>query len=247
MAIESRTVGSVVESVAFMLLNTQTADTTLTEEIKKHLGYTMQYMVLHSEMPAFRTEATISLVDGTSTYDLPDDFVKIIEPSVHFDASPKWTLTYLPYQEYVENTMQEWLSEEQRPFRYTIRHRDSADGLWQILFIPTPDTSYTVRYTYFASPTVISESTADATQLDYRFPRDLVQALAWGTALCFPQYLGRDQMIDYDAKYQEALRQLRRTQDPIVGYAYQRDRYKMQDRRHNNTWNDTIYSGNPIR
>lgn len=249
MPIKSVTVGDLVDSVAFHLTNVTatTAGSDFEKEIKKHLGWTMEALLRKSYMPAFRTDAQLSLVDGTQDYDLPDDFEAIIESTVYYDASPRETVQYYEEQERIAYEWQERLSTEDKPCFYTIRDRDATSGLYQIRFVPTPDASYTVNYTYFAMPATIDDSTSDGTDLDVRYPRNMIDGLVKGTCLCFPQYLSTDQAIAYERKYRETQADIRRRQDPVKGYARQNSPYphKHPDRNYRSSWHTSIYSGNP--
>lgn len=249
MAITSVTVGDLVDSVAFHLTNTQatTSGSEFEKEIKKHLGWTMEALLRKSYMPAFRTDAQLTLVDGTSDYALPDDFEAIVEPSLYYDASPRETLCYYEEQDRIAHEWQERLSTEAKPTHYTIRDRDASTGLFQARFIPTPDTTYTVNYSYFAMPAAIQDTTLDDADLDPRFPRNMIDGLVKGTCLCFPQYLSTDQQIAYEKKYRETQADIRRRQDPVEGYARQNSPYPASRPGYNRqrSWNRSIYSGSP--
>lgn len=243
------TVGEIVESVSFQLINTITPDSSLASEIRKNIGYVMQVMIQKSDMPAFRVEATLSLVDGTSDYDLPDDFESIVEPGVYYDTSPRYTLRYYREQDRIDWGLQEQLSSKQQPYHYTIRNRDSTSGDWQIRFVATPDASYTVRYTYFASPTPVVGTTSDATEIDTRFPTALSQGIVSGViASMGANFIDVNMVQLHEAKFNQAMSDMRRNQDPVTGNTNQTERWKGgRESRDNDTWHDTIYTGSPLR
>lgn len=249
MAVLALTVGDIVDSVAFHLTNSTTIDSTLTAEIKKHLGWILYDLVVKSEMAAFRVDATLTLADGTSDYALPADFEKIIDPSMRFTTPDTGTIHYYQEQDRIAGEWQDRMSAEGKPLRYTIRDRDATTGLFQARFIPTPDATYGVAYTYFASPARVNEDTAAGTEIDPRYPRNLVSGLILGTALCFPQYLSGDQQGVYVAKYRETMSDLRKVGDPVSGVVRNRKRYRATDYRGGggNSWDRTVHTGDPVR
>ncbi len=251
MALQTVTIGTIANSIAFHLTNSTSADTALQGQIQDALGRVLQMMVLESRMPAFRREATLALASGTQDYDLPDDFEGMVEPGMYYDASPREPLYYYEEQERVRLNLTERLSSNGKPYEYTIRNRDYADGLWQVRFMRTPDAIYTVRYTYFSSPIVVDNTTTTGTDLDWRFPRAFVQGLIFGSCLEFPQYLGADQTNVYQSKFLEAIRGMKKNQKPIVGISNQQRPYQLPAHHGNNgnhnSWKSDIYSGSPLR
>lgn len=249
MAVATHLVRDVLDSVAFRLTNSTTIDATLEDEILKAIGWTIYDLVSKSDLPAFRTEAQFTLADGTSDYDLPADFERIINDTVYFDSSPREWIPYYEEQQRVKEQWTEWYSSEGKPRYFTIRDRDSTTGLYQARFIPTPDTTYTVNYTYFAVPTRINEDTdPDAVQIDVRFPRNLISGLIAGVCCNFPQFLSVDQQQRFEDKYIETMEDIRRKSDPVAGIARQNERFRVSDGRGGRvTWPTSLYNGNPIR
>ena len=247
MAVTSVTVGDLVESVAFHLANATSVDATLTAEIQRNLGWALTALLSETYLPAFRTDAQITLVDGTSDYSLPDDFEAIIEPSVYYDSSPRETLLYYEEQDRIRGEWQERLSSERKPTHFTIRERSTSTGAYQLRVISTPDTTYTINYTYFAIPTPIEGDTSTATELDRRFPRNMIDGLVKGAALGFPQYLTQDQQAAFKMRFEEVHRDLKRKQDPVVGYARTNRSYSLARRpgAANSSWRSDIYTGSP--
>ena len=251
MPVETVTVEKILDSVAFRLTNSHTVDTTFQGEILDAIGRTLQAVVLASNMPAFRTEATLSLVNGTAEYDLPSDFEAIIADSVYNTTQNNHQIKYYEETMRVEADWVEQLTTESEPIRFTIINRESAagatEGQWQIRFIPTPDTSYTVKYTYFAAPTHIDSSTTVTDDLDYRFPRAFVQLLVLGTCLEFPEYLGTDAEALYTRRVDRLMRGIKKNQKPVVGYNSQNRKYLVRGGEFNDAWQDTVYNSNPLR
>jgi len=248
MAVTSVTVGDIVESVSFQLINTITPDSSLASEIRKNIGYVMQVMAQKSDMPAFRVEATLSLVDGTADYDLPADCEKVVTDSLYYDTSPRYQLKEYRERDRIDWGLQESLSSKQRPFAYTISNRDSSDGLWQIRFIATPDASYTVRYTYFASPTPVLGGTSDATEIDYRFPRLFHQGIVSGViASMGTNFIDGNQLQAHEAKFNQAMADMRRSQKPSAGGTNKSQRWGDGGGDDYDTLNRTVYTGGPLR
>lgn len=221
----NRTVGYMVSRVSFALTNSSTVPSDLRGEIVHALHLAQVDVAGTNPLPSFKTESTLSLVRGTALYDLPDDFDKIVDPSVYLDTSPKRTLEYYEEQDYVDREGPRFFRTDGQPEAYTLRWRDSGTGRWQIKFIPTPDASYTVRYTYFALPCDLSNA-SDDTYLDPRFPVEAEKALLYSAILNFPQMLGTDQEVIISNKYREALRTLGAGKKPIVGNVQQNRRYR---------------------
>lgn len=247
MAVPSVTVGDLVSSISFHLINNPTPDTALESEIKKHIGWVLYDLVLKSRMSAFKVETTLTLAAGTSDYELPDDFEAIIEPGVYFDVSPKRYIQYYKEQDRVQYEWTERLSKAQEPYWYTIRERDpGTTGLFNIRFLPEPDATYEVRYTYFASPKMINDQTPLVEEIDLRFPRNHVQGIVFGTVLAFPQYVAGDQQTIFKLKYDEKLEDIRRTQDPVEGVYHHNKPYRNGAQGYyERAWDRDIYSGPP--
>jgi len=231
MVVESKTVQDLVSRVSYILTNDPTPPATLQTEIQWALDWSMRDMALKGILSAFKTEAQLSLVAGTSDYTLPDDFYSLIEPSMYFNASPRWPLRFYTEQDRVEYGLTETLQTSARPYWWTILGRDLANstGRHSVRFLPTPDTTYTINYTYIAVPeSIVTKSLNE--DIDVRFPRDKTQALIYGAATMFPAYLGADQQQYYQAKYLETLQDLRLSATPVIGNVTQNKRYRTSER-----------------
>jgi hypothetical protein len=223
MAVESITVGDLVEDVSFIITNSATVDTDLSPEIKKFLSYTMRDMVARSEYPSFRMETTINLVQGTQDYELPDDFGRMIEPGVRHkrDGDEQLTIRYITQPAYDDAEGARWWTETGIPTHYTTTGRDKdADGTYRIRFFPVPDDSYKIQFSYYAVP-VSMRSASNSTEIDLRFPRDLAQGLVVGACIYFDKYLTPSQVQTFKEKYGEALQSMQRTADPVSGGFHQ--------------------------
>jgi len=92
---------------------------------------------------------TLSLVDGTRTYDLPDDFGSPRGPFT-FSGS----VAYPPVILTGEGNIREWYQTsdgESRPTYAAILPKAQAGTSgqrWEVVFYPMPETSYTVEYAY---------------------------------------------------------------------------------------------------
>jgi len=225
MAQETITVGTCVARVSFMLTGNATPDSALDTEIKWALNSALRDMVSTSDHPAFRATATFNTASGTQDYDAAAAFYRIIEPSMKFTAAPKWTIKWLDQQEWDRIEGDQINASNQRPYYYTIRHRDATTGLFQIRFFPTPDATYAMSYGYFEQP-VDQSAAADGTTVDPRFPAEFHRALFMGAAAQFPQYLKPDQLLVYTKDFENAKRAMRQKSSPVVGRQHRLKSYR---------------------
>ena len=236
MAQETITVGTLVGRTSFHLTGSATADTAMATEIKWALNSVLRDMVASSDHPAFRTNATFNTASGTQDYDTEDDFYRIIEPTMKFTAAPKYTLKWLDQQEWDRLEGDQVNSSNQRPYHYTIRHRDASSGLFQLRFFPTPDAIYAMSYDYFAHP-VDQSAAADNTTVDPRFPATFHRALYIGAATLFPQYLNRDQLAMFKAEFEQAKKDMRTKSSPVTGMTHRQKPYRPNMRLPGYTYN----------
>jgi len=247
MSVDSVTIGTLVSRVAFHMANTATAETALANEIKFALDRTLRAMVREARPLAFVVEGTISASSGSgATYALADDVYELIYPSVRHASSPYEPLTMLTQQQYDNSSLSLLLTASGRPRHAMLVKRSASTGAWQLRLFPTPDASYTINYNYLGFPTQITSATDDATQLDYRFPRDLVDGLIHGAALMFPQYLGADQRQTFEMLYRAAVADLRKSSSGMDGAFYQRNPYQLPGNAQGEAWPSSIYTGSPV-
>ena len=251
MAVEAVTVGTLVSRVAFHLTNSATADTTMGNEIKFALGYTLREMVRITNYAGFRVESTVSAtLVGGADYKIADDVREVIYPSVRLTSPDPVPLSYLPQQYYDGSTLPLWLTSTGTPKHYTIVNRSTAGadgGALKIRLYPPPSGNFTVAYRYHGIPTAITSATADGTELDQRYPRDHVEALVLGACLRFPQYLSSEQREDFRFQHEKALREMQNQADAHDGLYYQQQPYAMNpDQQSTNYWPTSIYSGSPV-
>ena len=227
MTVESRTLGDLVSRVSFILTNSATAPTALATEIKWALNWAMRELFATHDFPSFKVETTLSTANGTADYALPDDFVKIIEPGLYFDASPRETLHYYEEQDRVELGLMELYSTARKPEWWTIRGRSTTTGAFQLRLLPTPDATYSIRYTYYAHPALLAGQ-ADGTEIDRRYPREMDEALVTLAALNpqFTAYLLADQQQTLFLKYQKFIQDVPRRSRPVVGIAHYLKAYR---------------------
>ena len=247
MSVDSVTIGTLVSRVAFHLANTATAETLLGNEIKFALDRTLRAMVRAARPLAFVVEETISASSGGgATYALADDVFELIYPSVRHASSPYEPLNILTQQQYDNSSLPLLLTASGRLRHAMLVKRSSSTGAWQLRLFPTPDDNYTINYNYLGFPTQITSATADGTQLDYRFPRDLVDGLIHGAALMFPQHLGADQRQTFEMLYRAAVADLRKSSSGMDGAFYQRNPYQLPGNAQGEAWPSSIYTGSPV-
>lgn len=227
MAVETITIGTLVSRIKAKIKNSTSTDTFLDAEIKFAISWTIRDILSKVELPAYRTLTTKNLTSaGGATYDLPDDFWRIIEPGVRYTSSPYYTLKYIDLQQYDAANGAAIFQSTQRPMYYTIIGRDATSGVHQIRFFAAPDANYTVQVHYYAHSTDHSAS-ADGTNLDVRFPRMHVQTIVWGALTLFPNYLGPDELAIYQAKYVEGIQDIGRTSTVVEGSSIQKQRFRV--------------------
>lgn len=255
MAIESVTVGTLVSRVHFHFGNTATAGTALTTEIKYAIGLVMKRMLRTTRNINFNAEGSLSLssgggISGTADYALADDVYELIYPSVRHNASPYEPLQDITKQLHDARQMPLWTSSAGRPIYYSRLNRRSTTGTMVLRFYPAPDAAYTLKYMYHALPTVVDGSTADGTEIDYRFPREHVDGLIAGVSLMFPQYLTQDQQITFAEWYRQSMSAMRSGAAGVDGAYYQQQPYTdlMRGAGGDGDILDTVvYSGSPVR
>jgi len=227
MAVESRTVGQLVERVTHGVLNTATQDAAMSVEIKWALDYAMRWMVLDSDHPAFRTDASMWITKGVCEYDLPDDYIRMIDPGVKHASTPFETLELL-HQQYADEKNFDYFyaDQEGRPCFYMLRGRNKEweTGAFILRYLPIPDDTYQIKFSYFASPVGIFGA-PDETEIDRRFPRDFVDGLVEGAKFKLPQYLEKEQRDHSLLLFQADLKRMKRVAEPYAGYAWQNRRF----------------------
>jgi hypothetical protein len=138
MAVESITVGDLVSRVSFVLTNDTTAPSGLTTDIKWALDAALDEFANKYDLPQFRAEDTVSWVADQKDYALPDDFRRIVEPSLRYTDGPKYTLSYVELQEWDRLEADRFANDQSRPRFYTIMGADATTGALQIRPLPTP-------------------------------------------------------------------------------------------------------------
>jgi hypothetical protein len=216
MAVESITVGDLVSRVSFVLTNDTTAPSGLTTDIKWALDAALDEFANKYDLPQFRAEDTVSWVADQKDYAMPDDFRRIVEPSLRYTDGPKYTLSYVELQEWDRLEADRFANDQSRPRFYTIMGADATTGALQIRPLPTPSAAADLSFVYISKPTPIS-SASDVTLVDRRFPTHLYHALVEMAVTKFPQYVSRDRSAMAEANVALALRDLGRTAHPVIG------------------------------
>lgn len=220
MAYKTLTVQTLVNRVKFHILGVGQTDTSLDTEILWALNSRLQDMIGRTEYPAFRVEAHIVTRSGVEDYWLPDDFDRIIEPSVRFVDSPFWTLRYLDEQDFDVIHGRDAYQARQKPMWFNVRWRDKDSGLFTLRLHPTPDLNYDLAYAYFSLPTRLDTAALTDT-FEPRFPPQYHESLAYGAAAMFPQYISRDQIEAFIGYYERAISEMMQAVRPVTGRVYQ--------------------------
>lgn len=245
MAVDSVTIGTLVSRVTFLFVNNET-EAYLSNEIKFALDRTLRAMVREARPTAFVVEGTVSAVLNTATYSLADDVNELIYPSIRHASTPYEPVAMISQQQYDASSMPLILNSTGRPRHAMLVKRSASTGAWQLRLFPTPDASYTINYNYIGYPAQITSSTTTGTELDTRFPRDLIDGLIYGAAIMFPQYLGSDQLQTYAMLYRTAISDFRKTSDGMAGAFYQRESYRAPNQSGGDSWPQSVYTGSPV-
>jgi hypothetical protein len=228
MAVESRTIGDLVSRVHFHLANTANASSELKTEIKWALYYSMLQMVTETDHPAYEAESTVSAATSTADYELAADFQRIIEPGVKHDSPPQETLHMLDQQRHDELEGDRLFEGENRPRFYIMKGRartaSSTTGHQIMRLVPTPETTYTINYSYFAKP-VDQSAAADGDELDQRFPREFVDGIIDGALWKLRQFLTREQSESAFVSFNEWKGKMRKAAKSYTGRVFKARRY----------------------
>jgi hypothetical protein len=242
MAVQTMLIDTLVARVSFALANDATPPSGMDPEIRWAIQHTISEMVNTANPGSFRVDGTLTTANGTSTYDLADDFSQMIDSSVKLSVSDFRTLRLIPEFQY-----NDWqLDRDQRsgtPEAYFVRAKSSSNGAWSIRLWPTPTSVLTVAYRYRAIPAKMYDSVSgDGAILDKRFQPELFAAVRSGAILRFPNYLSDADKLTHREQYEAGLEQMKGKAIPVVGQAYQRQPYTGVRRR----GGGIAWSGNPL-
>jgi hypothetical protein len=224
MAVEAVTVGDLVERVAFVLTNSTSVPAGLSVDIKWALDAALDEFMNKYDHPAFRKEGSLSWVGGTRDYDLPDDFRRIIEPSLRYTEEPKYTLGYVELQEWDRIEADRFSNDTDRPRFYTIMGASPTTGVSVLRVLPEPTAAADLEFSYIGKPTPM-RSASDVTAVDPRFPTHLHHGLVEMAVTKFPQYCSRDRIAMAESAAAMAIRDLARTAHPVIGNTHVQKRY----------------------
>lgn len=222
MAVETVTVGTLASRASEIIANRSTVQTNMTSIIKRGLHHALREMTRNAEAFLY-AESNISVVAGTTDYDLPDDFHRIVEPGVWMTTSPFRTLKPSSVQQYVEQGWQQNTTQAE-PTHYLVPQSNASTGKVTIRFYPIPSTNRTIRIRYVAIPANI-EAAADNTVVDPRIPPTFHDALVYGCVVNCPRLMDQQTLAIYQRKWEQALGQARAQSNRILGAALQRRRY----------------------
>ena len=225
MAIETVTIAQLESEIKWNLTTSDSASTTLMSRVRFRLSMNMKRLAARSDRWMMRTEATISLVDGTADYGLPDLYHKMDGTIMTFADDNTRFIRRLSDHEYKHNQGIRVFATEDRPGFFTIVNRDSG-GIAQARFFPTPDASYTANYVYFAVPTTIIGA-ADSTVMDARVPEEFHEILVLQTTLDFPDMLTRDVELSYFRKMRRLEQEFNTVNEDTLGQFASDDRFKV--------------------
>ena len=216
MAYPTVTVQTLLNRMKFHIYGPGVTDTALDTELQNALQSVLNDMVMRNSVFSLKATFGIQTTPSCAEYALPDDFDKIIEPSLKFTSDPQWTVFWYDQQGYDGSMSSAWYRSSGRPTNYTLQGRDRDTGLFILRFIPTPDAVYALTGEYMSVPERID--TASLTDnLDKRFPPSLWDALVYGGLLRLPQYLGKDRQEGFMQLYMASMTQLAQEAEPVIG------------------------------
>ncbi len=202
MAVDSMLVDTLVAEANFRLTGSQTIDTGLDASLRRALDWALRDFVRCVQPQSFETSATVSLTQGTTDYDLADDFDLMLGDGVRFNATPFEALMRLSRAQYdrfnfASNTA------ESRPTHYILLGRNASTRAVVMRLHPIPPTtSVLVRYNYRGFPAKIHDSTlGGGTLIDPRFPPNHWWDLVDGALTKFSNLLRPDQISIYTRNF----------------------------------------------
>lgn len=140
---------------------------------------------------------TLTTTGGTSTVNLPSDFLEL--KNIYIDGDPTWTLTYLTPSTLERNGR---TYEQNKPSYYTILSST-------IKFGATPDTTYSVPLLYYAAPAFLSDANTSNV-----FLANCPDLLLYGSLAEAEPYLMNDaRLATWQAMYDRGLLGLRESDD----------------------------------
>ena len=143
------------------------------------------------------SSTTLTTTGGTSTVNLPSDFLEL--KNIYIDGDPTWTLTYLTPSTLERNGR---TYEQNKPSYYTILSST-------IKFGATPDTTYSVPLLYYAAPAFLSDSNTSNV-----FLANCPDLLLYGSLAEAEPYLMNDaRLATWQAMYDRGLLGLRESDD----------------------------------
>ena len=244
MAVSTVAVGTLLNRLSWIIDGQNTADTTYRPNYLWALQQAFRELVHDTDFWTFRTQATLTLVNGTEDYVLADDFRSFIDPSMVYTGSYQGTIWSLPHQSYDDMELARSTAKS-KPRRFMLIGRQKATvgaltrGNAIVRFHPTPDVAYTLRYRYFAYPDAIDGDTDGLTVMDPRFPVDYLQAVVSGAVLHFPDRLVPQEMQGHARNFEMAKRQLRLDNRAVIGNRYPRENYSRRSRGRIQLWDAT--------
>ncbi len=224
------TVADLLRSIARVVENRSEADSSLRQTYLEALYDSLRELVCDVEMASFWTEAQMTLAAGERDTFLPADFRMLVDRSLICVDSPRDTLSYMPWQDWVSAGHDRVITSGQRPRYFTLFGVEPTDaqGRWKVRFGPgVADTAYTLSYAYFAYPQDFTSDTDGTTALDVRFPAAYWRGIVHGAVLkWFSDKLTTQELQTHTASYEYAKRQLRAQNIPVAGVVYRRQPYQ---------------------
>lgn len=227
MSAEPMPVDTVVKRVMFMLANGPEIDPNLDPEVRWAIDATIKDMVTKTQFSAFKKDKTFSTLSGTSTYSFEDDFVQILSYGMSYTATPFTQLCRISQRDWMNGMFgQSDLTGD--PAYFFITTKEKSDGVWRFRLFPEPTSIISIQYTYLSMPDSVWNTVAGGSDqvIDPRFPSQFFQALVYGSAAKFPQFLDTMTIQKHQMEYENAIKVMCNKSEPETGVVMQKEMYQ---------------------
>lgn len=239
MAVESFTVGDLLNRLAFWVEGANSADAVLRPNYLAGLQSALVDLVYECDLNTFQTRGTITFSAAGGEYTaLPDDFDHFLNPYIVYTANPQDRVHYVTPEEFDRKSLEEvYGTTTGKPRLFTLRGTNihagathaSSSGSQQIIVHPTPDATYAARYWYYARPSNFESDTDGTTIVDKRFPEQFKYAILHSALVeFFDRMIDRQEVQVHEKKLMDWKRKIRLwNSNPVASMSHRRERVGM--------------------
>lgn len=232
MAVETITIGELVARVSFAIRNDTNAGTALSTEIKWCLDSAVTDFLNEFDHPAFQMDGTITVVSGTSDYDLADDFQRVVDGTVRYSTGDKLTLSRIHESQWHRSQQDRFgAGSTSYPRCFDLIGRSQTTGAQLLRLFPEPSAGATIAYKYIGTPSARDASTdavvaiknaADADILDRRWPPEMHQYIVESViARYMAQHVSQKRLQQAAAWIKENSRNFKKKAQTSIGHDHQ--------------------------